>query len=230
VTLIIVTLDQPLLYEYFRWAFETERGVRVVLDRRRARRRERAEARAPDRRRADRRRRPSLTAELRARGFVLLPMPTIWLAPPSSRPVPESAPVPQSLPEKVPVSKPVASVATGAEGPALAGHRETPEPEPDPEWEPFVSRLMARAVVELERDGRRYVALRDNPRARVWRCGSCSMGVIAATSGELLPRVGQTCIACQAKIVRSEVVHPARRGTPTWRRLVTRALRMWRGS
>src|SRR5262249_57516746 len=104
----------------------------------------------------------------------------------------EWATIRESGPEEARVGKPVAS----AEGPTLAEHRETPEP--DPEWEPFVARLMARSLVEVEKDGRRYAALRDDPAARVWRCGSCTEGIITATPRELLPRVGWTCTARQA--------------------------------
>jgi hypothetical protein len=115
-----------------------------------------------------------------------------------------------------------------AEDLAVVRSVETPESDADSE-NPLVARLMERAVVELDKDGRRYPTFRDHPSTRVWRCGCCTMGVIAPPPAEFLPRVGQMCMVCQAKIVRSEVVHPPRRVTPAWRRLLHWVLGRRRG-
>jgi hypothetical protein len=257
VVLIVVAQDQPLLYQHLRWGFATERGVRVVLDRRSARRRERVGARVPDRRGTDRRRLPAMAAELRARGFVILPTPTLQLAQPSSPPGPGSVLARSDGPEPIvlepaklnsfrttPVStaqlptppKPglrepvVEAPGAGSEVPA----EPLEAPEVDAEWDnPLTARLAARlmesAVVELERAGRRYPALRDTERTRAWRCGSCETGLIVPRPEEFLPSVGRVCLVCQAKIVRAEVVHPWRR-TPGWRRFVDWALGRRRGA
>jgi len=77
--LVIVALDQRPLYDYLSWGFSRAGNVRVILDRRRGQRRERARAHALERRGSDRRRQPGMSAELRARGFAIA-TPAVVLA------------------------------------------------------------------------------------------------------------------------------------------------------
>ncbi len=80
--IIIVALDQRVLYEYLCWGFSTTRGVQVILDRRRGQRRERARPpREPERRGSDRRRRGAGPAEIRARGFAIASSTVVYVRP-----------------------------------------------------------------------------------------------------------------------------------------------------
>ena len=153
-----------------------------------------------------------MTAELGARGFVILPMPRIRLGPLGSFRGPES-PSPE-----LPMPKPVRSLV--AEDLAVVRSVETPESDADSE-NPLVARLMERAVVELDKDGLRYPTFRDHPRTRVWRCGCCTTGVIAPPPAEFLPRVGQMCMVCPAKNASNDAASNAGTTVPRARRCVS---------
>jgi hypothetical protein len=70
-SLLIVTRNKPGLYEYVKRLVAKYPRIQVMLDRRRAERRERIGPIGGDRRRAERRSRPEVTDELRARGWAM---------------------------------------------------------------------------------------------------------------------------------------------------------------
>ncbi len=69
--LIIVPHDRPELRDFWTQWFSGVPHVRVILDRRRAKRR-RVETREPERRRADHRRQPGIQAELQSGWFDII--------------------------------------------------------------------------------------------------------------------------------------------------------------
>ena len=71
--LLIVTQTEPKLYEYLRRSLARSPGAHVMLDRRRAERRENTAPTDLDRRRAaDRRARPGIEDQLQARGWAVV--------------------------------------------------------------------------------------------------------------------------------------------------------------
>jgi hypothetical protein len=71
---IVAKQDRPL-YEYLTKQFADRTDVEVILDRREAQRRQRAEPHDPERRRTDRRARSRIDADLEALGVAVLPLP-----------------------------------------------------------------------------------------------------------------------------------------------------------
>ena len=90
---IIVARDQQALYDYLRWGFSVVPNVEVILDRRLWRRRQPAGVPGPgfERRKGDRRRQPGMRAELLARGFVVVRVPSVDLRAVQARPSQVSA-------------------------------------------------------------------------------------------------------------------------------------------
>jgi len=82
--LIIVAQDQRALYGHLKWGFTGTPNVEVTLDQRLWRRRgpTPASESAPERRGGDRRRHPSMRAELLARGFLIVRVPSSSTDPP----------------------------------------------------------------------------------------------------------------------------------------------------
>ncbi|MBI2152854.1 MAG: hypothetical protein HYV92_00820 [Candidatus Rokubacteria bacterium] len=70
--LFVVAQDKPDLCDYLRGWFSGIPTVRVMLDRRQAERRRRAEANEPGRRRVDRRTQKEIEAEIRQTGFAII--------------------------------------------------------------------------------------------------------------------------------------------------------------
>ena len=70
--LFVVAQDKPDLCDYLRGWFSGIPTVQVMLDRRQAERRQRAEANEPGRRRGDRRTQKEIEAEIRQTGFAII--------------------------------------------------------------------------------------------------------------------------------------------------------------
>lgn len=70
--LFVVAQDKPDLCDYLRGWFSGIPTVQVMLDRRQAERRQRAEANEPGRRRVDRRTQKEIEAEIRQTGFAII--------------------------------------------------------------------------------------------------------------------------------------------------------------
>jgi hypothetical protein len=73
--LFIVSQERQELYETLKQVLAHEKGVDIILDRRRVRRRRREEPAAADRRRFARRSRPSEDVEVQARGWTVVRLP-----------------------------------------------------------------------------------------------------------------------------------------------------------
>jgi hypothetical protein len=75
-SLLIVTGTKPGLYAYVRRLLHRDPRIQVVLDRRRIERRQRLRPTEVDRRRTGRRAEARVAAELRARGWAMVPART----------------------------------------------------------------------------------------------------------------------------------------------------------
>lgn len=73
--LLIVARNQSDLWRYLKDNFAADQKVEVILDRRRAERRQRIQPQEPERRQGERRRRPSIDNDLSYRFFVIIRRP-----------------------------------------------------------------------------------------------------------------------------------------------------------
>ena len=71
--IFVVARYNPQLYDYLQREFSHEERIRIIMDRRVGERRQRADAAPVERRQSDRRRHQDVDANLRERGFVILP-------------------------------------------------------------------------------------------------------------------------------------------------------------
>jgi hypothetical protein len=114
-------------------------------------------------------------------------------------------------------------------GRRLPDPEEVPRPADDPRegWglDALGSRLLERAVVVFERDGRREAGILDDLQTGVWRCGHCRRGTVTPGPDEFLPRTGRLCPLCRAAIVVARVGHRDGDAPSFWRRLLGRGRR-----
>ena len=71
--LFVVARYNPQLYDYLQREFSHEERIRIIMDRRVGDRRQQADAAPGERRQSARRRQQDVDANLRERGFVILP-------------------------------------------------------------------------------------------------------------------------------------------------------------